>query len=206
VSGPDPEAVGAPVPGGPGSDDAPASRRPATASIDEPGSPTAPDRTPDDEPGAALEIELEVDHEGFDEDRLPAGMPSGDELRELVETAAASAGVTDGHVAITIVDPEAIHALNLEHRGKDKPTDVLSFPIDGAGPVAGPREVGDVVICPEHTVSMREAVVHGILHLVGFDHETDSGEMLAVQGQILSWYESHDPPPSPPAGPTAGDA
>jgi probable rRNA maturation factor len=148
----------------------------------------------------ALEIELEVDHEGFSEDDLPPGMPSGQDLRELVETAAASAGVTDGHVAITILEPEAIHELNLEHRGKDKPTDVLSFPIDGAGPVAGPREIGDVVICPEHTVSMREAVVHGILHLVGFDHETDSGEMLAVQGQILSWLPAT-------AGPTgSGDA
>jgi probable rRNA maturation factor len=144
-----------------------------------------------------LEIELEVDHEGFSEDDLPAGMPSGQDLRELVETAAASAGVTDGHVAITILEPEAIHALNLEHRGRDKPTDVLSFPIDGAGPVAGPREIGDVVLCPEHTVSMREAVVHGILHLVGFDHETDTGEMLAVQGQILSWLPAA-------AGPTAG--
>ncbi|MDO9409390.1 rRNA maturation RNase YbeY [Patulibacter sp.] len=147
----------------------------------------------------ALEIELEVDHEGFSEDELPDGMPTGQDLRELVETAAASAGVTDGHVAITILEPGAIHALNLEHRGKDKPTDVLSFPIDGAGPVAGPREIGDVVICPEHTVSMREAVVHGILHLVGFDHETDTGEMLAVQGQILSWLPAS-------AGPTAGTA
>ena len=174
--------------------------------MSDPGSETVggPDpRVP--EPGHdGLEIELAVDHEGFSEDDLPPGMPSGEDLRELVETAAASAGVTDGHVAITILGPEAIHALNLEHRDKDKPTDVLSFPIDGAGPVAGPREIGDVVICPEHTVSMREAVVHGILHLVGFDHETDSGEMLAVQGQILSWYENHDPPPSTPAGPTAG--
>ncbi|MBF6620314.1 MAG: rRNA maturation RNase YbeY [Patulibacter sp.] len=117
----------------------------------------------------------------------PAGLPVGDDLRRLVETAAAAAGVTDGHVAISIVDADAIHLLNREHRGKDKPTDVLSFPIDGAGPVAGPREIGDVVICPAHTVSLREAVVHGILHLVGFDHETDDGEMLAVQAQILRW-------------------
>ncbi|WP_245604257.1 rRNA maturation RNase YbeY [Patulibacter minatonensis] len=193
MSGPDPEAFGTPVPGASGS-----GGWPSTSDVG-----AADDLGPDVE-GSALEIELEVDHEDFDEDRLPDGMPSGQDLRELVETAAASAGVTDGHVAITILEPEAIHALNLEHRGRDKPTDVLSFPVDGAGPVAGPREIGDVVVCPEHTVSMREAVVHGILHLVGFDHETDSGEMLAVQGQILSWYENHDPPPSPPAGPTAG--
>jgi probable rRNA maturation factor len=149
---------------------------------------------PEGDHGPGLEIELEVEHpeDGLDDPAL-AELPVGDDLRRLVEVAAASAGVTDGHVAITIVDPEAIHELNLEHRGKDKPTDVLSFPIDGAGPVAGPREIGDVVICPEHTVSLREAVVHGILHLVGFDHETDHGEMLAVQAQILDWLPG-DPP------------
>lgn len=136
-----------------------------------------------DSGSSATTIEIEL--EGPDD--LPSGLPVGDDLRQLVETAAAAAGVSDGHVAITIVDADAIHELNLQHRGKDKPTDVLSFPIDGAGPVAGPREIGDVVICPEHTVSLREAVVHGILHLVGFDHETDDGEMLAVQAQILQW-------------------
>jgi len=135
--------------------------------------------------GASLRTEIEIELEGPDD--LPSGLPVGDDLRRLVETACAAADVSDGHVAITIVDADAIHELNLQHRGKDKPTDVLSFPIDGAGPVAGPREIGDVVICPEHTVSLREAVVHGILHLVGFDHETDDGEMLAVQAQILQW-------------------
>jgi probable rRNA maturation factor len=193
VSRPDSEAVGAPAPGA--SEPAGASGEADAPSTEGPGLPSDDALGPPDVDG--LEIELEVDHEDFSEDDLPVGMPSGQDLRELVETAAASAGVTDGHVAITILEPEAIHELNLEHRGKDKPTDVLSFPIDGAGPVAGPREIGDVVICPEHTVSMREAVVHGILHLVGFDHETDSGEMLAVQGQILSWLPAS-------AGPTAG--
>ncbi len=145
--------------------------------------------TPPDDPtgpafgGDATTIEIELECEGDP----PTGLPVGDDLRRLVETACAAAGVRDGHVAITIVDADAIHVLNREHRGKDKPTDVLSFPIDGAGPVAGPREIGDVVICPEHTVSLREAVVHGILHLVGFDHEADAGEMLAVQAQILQW-------------------
>ena len=59
-----------------------------------------------------------------------------------------------------------IRELNREHRAKDEPTDVLSFPIDGAEPRSpGPRELGDVVICPEHTADLREAVVHGVLHL-----------------------------------------
>lgn len=113
--------------------------------------------------------------------------PSTAEVERLVGLALASAGVEDGHVAIEFVGAERIAELNAAHRETSGPTDVLSFPIDGAGPVAGPREIGDVVICPEHTVSLREAVVHGILHLVGFDHETDDGEMLAVQAQILQW-------------------
>jgi probable rRNA maturation factor len=64
---------------------------------------------------------------------------------------------------------------------------VLSFPVDEAGAAAGPRELGDIVICPEHTMDIREAVVHGALHLAGMDHETDEGEMLALQREILSW-------------------
>ena len=82
---------------------------------------------------------------------------------------------------------ERIRRLNREHRGFDAPTDVLSFPVDGTGPAAGPRELGDVVICPEHTVDLEEAVVHGVLHLTGMDHETDEGEMLALQAEILGW-------------------
>ena len=111
------------------------------------------------------------------------------EVERLVALALASAGVEDGHVAIEYVDAERIAALNTEHRAKDGPTDVLSFPIDGADAElpAGTRELGDVVICPEHTTDLREAIVHGTLHLVGMDHETDAGEMLALQAEILSW-------------------
>ncbi len=52
---------------------------------------------------------------------------------------------------------------------------------------AGPRELGDIVICPEHTADLREAVIHGALHLTGMDHETDDGEMLALQAELLRW-------------------
>ena len=62
---------------------------------------------------------------------------------------------------------------------------MLSFPIDGAGPAPGPRELGDVVICPEHTADLVEAAVHGVLHLCGYDHETDDGEMLDLQAEVL---------------------
>ncbi len=93
--------------------------------------------------------------------------------------------MSDGHLAIELIGEERIRELNREHRGKDAPTDVLSFPIDEGEPVAGPRELGDVVICPEHTADMVEAVVHGVLHLCGYDHETDGGEMLALQDRVM---------------------
>ena len=100
--------------------------------------------------------------------------------------AAASAGVDDAHVAVEFVDAERIAELNLEHRGKEGPTDVLSFPVDEEESF-GPRELGDVVICPEHTEDLLEAVVHGVLHLTGMDHEQDDGEMLALQAEIVGW-------------------
>jgi len=115
--------------------------------------------------------------------------PPPPEVERLLGIALASAGVEDGHVAVSFVDAEEIAALNAEHRGKAGPTDVLSFPVDGDGPVAGERELGDVVICPEHTVDLTEAVVHGVLHLVGMDHETDDGEMLALQAEIVAWLK-----------------
>jgi probable rRNA maturation factor len=115
-------------------------------------------------------------------DDLPA-----ERVRRACVLAAATAGVEDGHVAVAFVDAGEIAALNAEHRGKEGPTDVLSFPVDGVGDVAGERELGDVVICPEHTEDLTEAVVHGVLHLVGMDHETDDGEMLALQAEVLSW-------------------
>ena len=106
-------------------------------------------------------------------------------LGEAVKRTLAAAGVSDGHVAVSLVDDAEIRRLNREYRGRDEPTDVLSFPVDGAGGVAGPRELGDVVICPAQTADLTEAVVHGVLHLCGYDHESDGGEMLELQDRIL---------------------
>ena len=111
-------------------------------------------------------------------------MPA-DEVRALVAAALARA-VSEGHAAVEFVSAARIAQLNLKYRGKEGPTDVLSFPVDEAGEPLGPRELGDIVICPEHTADLREAVVHGALHLVGFDHETDDGEMLRVQAEVLA--------------------
>ncbi len=107
------------------------------------------------------------------------------DLRDAVAAALDAAGVEDGHIAVEIADPERIAGLNRRHRGLEGPTDVLAFPLDSAGVVAGPRELGDVVICPEHCEDVTEAAVHGTLHLCGFDHEVDDGQMLAVQAEVM---------------------
>jgi probable rRNA maturation factor len=107
-------------------------------------------------------------------------------VRPAVEAALAAAGVGEGHVAVALVGEDEIRRLNREHRALDAPTDVLSFPVDEAGPAAGPRELGDVVICAEHTEDLVEAVVHGVLHLCGHDHETDAGEMLDLQDRVMA--------------------
>jgi probable rRNA maturation factor len=138
--------------------------------------------------------------------------PPAEEIRRLCSRVAASRGIREAHVAIEFVDVARIARLNAEHRGKAAPTDVLSFPIDGVEPMAGDltvapgagghsravgglpgaggrepiRELGDVVICPRHTADVREAIVHGMLHLLGMDHEHDHGEMLALQRQLLA--------------------
>ncbi len=136
-----------------------------------------------------IEVEVFGDGDGL----APA------DVQRLAIGAAASAGVEHGHVAVAFVDAARIAELNAAHRDRPAPTDVLSFPVDGADPVQGvqsiggarsdrsvPRELGDVLICPEHTVDLREAVVHGVLHLVGMDHETDGGEMLELQRRLLA--------------------
>lgn len=109
-----------------------------------------------------------------------------EELREPVAAALRAAGVEDGHLGVEVVDERRIRELNREHRGHDAPTDVLAFPIDGAGPTAGPRELGDVAICPPHCSDVTEAAVHGVLHLCGYDHETDAGEMLSLQAKVVA--------------------
>ncbi|MFT4049106.1 MAG: rRNA maturation RNase YbeY [Solirubrobacterales bacterium] len=142
-------------------------------------------------PADAVEIELLVEE----------GIEPGVDPQSLVDAARATLdrlGIEDGHVAIEIVGEFRIHQLNLDHRGKDKPTDVLSFPVDGEdiaeeGPpplqVTGALELGDVIINPEHTQNMVEAVVHGVLHLCGYDHEVDDGEMLELQDEIVDGLE-----------------
>ena len=106
-------------------------------------------------------------------------------LRAPVEAALGAAGIGDGHLSVSLVGADQIAELNLEHRGRDAPTDVLAFPVDGADTVAGPRELGDVVICSAHSADVAVAAVHGVLHLCGYDHEADAGEMVALQRRVM---------------------
>ncbi len=108
-----------------------------------------------------------------------------EKLRPAVRASLIAAGVRDGHLSVELVGEGRIRELNREHRGIDRPTDVLSFPIDAGGEVAGPRELGDVVICPARAADVTEAAVHGVLHLCGYDHEADQGQMLALQERIV---------------------
>jgi probable rRNA maturation factor len=109
-----------------------------------------------------------------------------DELRSAAEAALRAARVDAGHLSVELVGEDRIRELNRAHRGLDESTDVLSFPIDEDGSVPGPRELGDVVICPEQTVDLAEATVHGVLHLCGYDHENDDGEMLELQDAVMT--------------------
>jgi probable rRNA maturation factor len=107
------------------------------------------------------------------------------ELRPAADAALRAAGVRQGHLSVELVGEARIRELNRDHRGLDEPTDVLSFPIDEDGVVAGPRELGDVVICPNRATDAIEATVHGVLHLCGYDHEADDGEMLELQDSVM---------------------
>jgi probable rRNA maturation factor len=135
-----------------------------------------------------IEVEI-LGADGGSADRIADAdprMPPAQEIRRLCALALATVDVTDGHLAIEFVGAQRIAELNGRYRAKAQPTDVLSFPVDGAGPAGGERELGDVVICLEHTADVREAIVHGVLHLLGMDHETDAGEMLELQRELLS--------------------
>ncbi len=108
------------------------------------------------------------------------------DLQRPVRAALVAAGVDDGHLSVELVSEKRIRELNREHRNRDRPTDVLAFPLDGPDSIAGPRELGDVVICATLCESVTEAAVHGVLHLCGLDHEADAGQMLALQHAVMA--------------------
>ena len=101
-------------------------------------------------------------------------------------------GLERATVGLMVVGEDEMASINGEHRDKPQPTDVLAFPVDGPEaldwPAGGPPpELGDVVICPAAAQEPLETLaVHGLLHLLGYDHEVDDGEMLALQDRLVA--------------------
>ncbi|MCK5003456.1 MAG: rRNA maturation RNase YbeY [Candidatus Aminicenantes bacterium] len=104
----------------------------------------------------------------------------------------------DGDITIKLSDRDESRKLNLKYRKKDYPTDVLSFPINEQFPDS--YYIGDILVCyplaeeqaEENNISVKKElftlICHGLLHLAGYDHETDSGDMLNLQDQIINRY------------------
>jgi probable rRNA maturation factor len=111
-----------------------------------------------------------------------------DRIVDVAIRTAASEGAS-GEISITLVDARRMAELNAQHMGKTGPTDVLAFPIDGPGdPGLGgggpPRMIGDLVLCPEVAAAQATSglqaeldllVAHGVLHLLGYDHDSEAG-------------------------------
>jgi len=96
-----------------------------------------------------------------------------DAARLLARRVLSAQQIDEGDLGIAFVGPEEIRELKREHLGIDEATDVLSFPIDGTDLLGGdlPRQLGDVVLCPQVVGSeWRRPLVHGLLHLLGYDH------------------------------------
>ncbi len=109
----------------------------------------------------------------------------------VLSAALAAEGMEDGEVGLALVGRSEMARLNAAHRGKPDATDVLSFPLDMREPLPDgvPRQLGDVVICPAYAKAqgtpIEHLLVHGALHLLGYDHDADDGEMLRRQDRIV---------------------
>ena len=101
---------------------------------------------------------------------------------ELALHVLAGEGIEEGELGLHFVGPDEMRTLKRDHLGKEEVTDVLSFPLDGRerlepGP---PRQLGDAVICPQVVgEAWRGPLVHGLLHLIGYDHGAEMQEREA---------------------------
>ena len=102
---------------------------------------------------------------------------------ELARRVLAAEGIDEGELGIAFVPPDESRALKQEHLGIDEATDVLSFPLDGREelPDGLPRALGDLVICPQVVGdAWRQPLIHGLLHLLGYDHGDEMEERERV--------------------------
>ncbi len=117
-------------------------------------------------------------------------------LQQFYERVRRELGFAPESVTIQLISDETMAQLNETFRKKQGPTDVLSFPANGAPPAQGAEYVGDIAISPETArrnarrfsrslpVEMRILILHGMIHLAGFDHETDHGEMDRLERRL----------------------
>jgi probable rRNA maturation factor len=106
-----------------------------------------------------------------------------DAAAELARSVLAGEGVGAGELGLAFVGPDESRALKREHLGVDEATDALAFPLDGlaALPEGVPRQLGDVVVCPDVVGEQwRQPLVHALLHLVGYDHGPEMEAREAV--------------------------
>jgi len=128
-------------------------------------------------------------------------------VARLVASVLEAEGVDDAEASVQFAGERRMRALNAEYRGKDQVTDVLSFPLEDSGqgpglaaaggPAGPPRLLGDVVVCARQALRQARAdvlppalelavlLVHGTLHLLGYDHEVDAGQMALRQAELL---------------------
>ena len=105
-------------------------------------------------------------------------------------------------VELIIVDDKIMQSLNLKYRKKEKSTDVLSFPLDTSSIEQSLNiSLGSIVVCKSHIVTKAKQLghseldelallfIHGMLHLLGFDHETDNGEMRQKEEEIINQFD-----------------
>ena len=128
-------------------------------------------------------------------------------VRDAVAAAAAALSTEDGEVSIVLTDDSAVAHLNRDWRGIDKPTNVLSFPASGHKASEGAHFLGDIVIAYETLVRecddedriflhhLAHLTVHGFLHLIGYDHQTDTQaeEMEGLESKIMTRMNIPDP-------------
>ncbi len=128
-------------------------------------------------------------------------------VRDAVTAAASALSTADSEVSIVLTDDSAMAVLNRDWRGIDKPTNVLSFPTSGHKGGESARFLGDIVIAYETLVRecdddnrkflhhLAHLTVHGFLHLVGYDHDTDAqaDEMEGLESKIMMRMSMPDP-------------